>query len=267
MTYRTLLVHVDTSAEGRSRLENTAHLARKLDARLVGVGAIGLEPYPDRTSMSERHAREWIAEDLRACEQLFREVTGGLTTDWRTRVRRPAMALSDLACGADLVIGSRTAESEVSLVFARPDDLVLTAGTPVLLQPPAAAPLEAARIVFGWKNTRESRRAATDALPLLTTAREVLLLRFVAETVSDDDDDGLSDVAERLRGHGVDLTVERRPRRAASVGEDLIDAATAAGADLIVAGAYGQPRVRELILGGVTRSLLAHAPQYVLFSH
>lgn len=266
MTYRTLIVHVDTTAEGLCRLENAAKLARKLGARLVGVGAVGLEPYPDLTGMSDHHAREWILETLQACEQAFRSATDGLVTDWRTQMHRPALALSDLACGADLVIGSRAGQSEVPLVFARPDDLVLTAGTPVLLQPPAAAPLKAERIVFGWKNTRESRRAAADALPFLSTAREVILLRFVSEAGSEDDD-GLGDVAERLRGHGVALTVERRPRQASSVGEDLIDAATAAGADLIVAGAYGQPRVRELILGGVTRSLLAHAPQYVLFSH
>lgn len=267
MTYRTLLVHVDTTAEGRSRLENAAHAAERLDAKLIGLGAAAFDPLPDRTGMSERISREWIAETLQECEHIFRNVTAGLrATDWRTRLRRPALALSELACGADLVIASRTAELASPEVFARPDDLVLSTGTPVLFQPPAAEPLEPARIVFGWKNTRESRRVAADALPLLAAAREVLLLRFVPEGHSGEDD-GLADVAERLRRHGVAVTVERRARHAASVGEDLIDAATAAGADLIVAGAYGQPRVRELILGGVTRSLLSHSPKYVLFSH
>lgn len=267
MSFRTLLVHVDASAEGRCRLENAAHLAARLDAKLMGLGAAAFDPLPDRTGMTERIAREWIAEMLQECEGIFRGVTAGLrATDWRTQAQRPASALSQLACGADLVIGSRTAEFASPEVFASPNDLVLSAGTPVLFQPPAAGPLEADKIVFGWKNTRESRRAAADALPFLTTAREVLLLRFVPE-IEPTDDDGLADVAERLRGHGVAVTVELRERRANSVGEDLIEAATTAGADLIVAGAYGQPRVRELILGGVTRSLLAHASKYVLFSH
>ncbi|OYX31911.1 MAG: hypothetical protein B7Y99_09245 [Caulobacterales bacterium 32-69-10] len=267
MTFRNLLVHVDTSSEGRSRLVNATHLARKLDARLIGVGAVAYEPYPDRTGMSERYAREWISETLTECEALFGELAADLNdTAWRTQVGRPASTLCDFACGADLIIGSRAAESEVPLIFARPDDVLLSAGTPVLLQPPAAAPLEAARIIFGWKNTRECRRAVSDSLPLLAAAEEVKLLRFVSEGHADDDD-GLDDVAERLRRHGVALTVERRQRHARSVGEDMIEAATAVGADLIVAGAYGQPRVRELILGGVTRSLLAHSPMYVLFSH
>lgn len=267
MTFRTLLVHVDASAEGRYRLENAIQLAGRLDAKLVGVGAAAFDPLPDRTGMSDRIGREWIAETLLECERIFRDLTAGLrATDWRTRQRRPATALSDLACGADLLFGSRVGEISSPEVFARPDDLVLSAGAPVLIQPPAAAPLEAAKIVFGWKNTRESRRAASDALPLLTAAQEVFLLRFVPE-IDPADDDGLDDVAARLRSHGVAVTVERRQYQANSVGEDLIAAATAAGSDLIVAGAYGQPRVRELILGGVTRSLLAHSPTYVLFSH
>ena len=267
MTFRTLLVHVDTSAEGRFRLENAVLLAGRFGAKLVGLGAAAFDPLPDRTGMTDRIAKEWIAEALQESERIFRQVTAAMPlAAWRTRRQRPASALSELACGADLVIGSRTSEIGSAEVFARPDELVLSAGVPVLIQPPAAAPLDGARVVFGWKNTRESRRAAADALPFLTAAKDVLLLRF-APDVESADDDGLADVAERLRSHGVAVTVERRERQDVAVGEDLIAAATSAGADLIVAGAYGQPRVRDLILGGVTRHLLASSPKYVLLSH
>ncbi len=266
MQYRTILVHVDVTSEGRARLENAVCLADKLGAKLLGLGAAGFDPIPDHTGNSDAILQQ-ISLSLQQAQRIFREATAELrAAEWRALVRRPASALADLACGADLVFGSRTGEFGPPNLFARPDTLLLAAGTPILLQPPAAPPLDATRIVLGWKNTREARRAVWDALPLLKVASEVKVLRFVAE-VDPRADDGLEEVGDRLRGHGVSVTVARRERAANSVGEDLIDAAIEAGADLIVAGAYGHPRLRELIFGGVTRSLLSQSPKYVLFSH
>lgn len=264
--YRTLLVHVDASAEGRSRLGNAVALAKRLDAALIGVGAVAFDPYPDPTGASERALQEMIADSEAQASRLFHEHTEGLAvTAWRRRDDYPARALAHLACGADLVVGSRRGDPGAPELFAQPDDLILTAGAPVLLQPPAAAPLEARRVVVGWKNTRESRRAIWDSLPLLRAAEHVRLIRFGSETPVDLE--ALQAVADCLARHEVKVEATVMKRAATSVARDLIDAAAAAGADLIVTGAYGQPRMRELILGGVTSGLLASAPIYLLFSH
>lgn len=268
MDYRTLLVHVDSTPEGRSRLRNAAQLAQRLDAALIGVGAAEFNPMPDRTGMAGKYLKAWIDEELAAAEATFREATPDLREAvWRREARRPVHALADAACGADLIVASRAAEMDAPEAFARPDDLVLAAGAPVLVQPLDASPLDAERVIVGWKNTREARRAVWDALPLLERATEVRVVRFAPELPAGSADDGLEDVVRRLHRHGVAAVADRRLRERRRVADDLLAAAEAAGADLIVTGAYGSPRARELILGGVTSGLLGSAKVHVLFSH
>lgn len=267
MAYETLLVHVDASHEGRARVRNAVDLAVRTKARLIGPGAAAIDFMPDRTGMTQRLLQEWTTERLQAAEAVFREEVGDLTeAEWRARVQLPAHALADVACAADLIVASRTAELTAAQLFPSPHELVLTAGAPVLLQPANAPPLAAKRIVVGWKNTREARRALADALPLLIAAEEVRLVRFERDGETGPDP-SLELVRDRLQRRGVPIVLARPTRSAPSVGEDLIAAAHAAGGDLIVAGAYGQSRLQELVLGGVTRSLITHAPVYVLFSH
>lgn len=265
MDFRTLLVHITANDDGDARLDSAIELARRLGARLVGMGAYGFDPEPDPTGLSHRILLEWIAESLQKAEATFRKKTSTLPdTAWIADRRSPGRALAAHACGADLVVASRSAQATAPAVFARPDELILSAGTPVLVQPPKAGPLAARRIVVGWKNTRESRRALWDGLPLLERADLVKLVRF--ET-SDQPDGSLDEVAARLRRHNVALDVERRRPTRSTVGADLIEMASREGADLIVAGGYGRSRIRELVLGGVTKSLLDASPHYVLFSH
>jgi nucleotide-binding universal stress UspA family protein len=215
--------------------------------------------------MSHKILHDWIVDNLRQAEAFFRKATADLgEASWLADRRRPAQALAAHACGADLVVASRTARTTAPENFAQPDELILSAGAPVLVQPVAARPLEARTIVIGWKNTRESRRALWDGLPFLMSASQVRLIRIEA---SERPDESLEEAGGRLRRHGVRLAIEHRQPSRATIGEDLIEAASAHGADLIVAGGYGRSRLHELVLGGVTRSLLAASPHYVLFSH
>lgn len=267
MDYRTLLVHVDATAEGRARLVNALDLAARMGASVIGVGAAAFEPHVERTrGIFEDTLRTWVDERIEEAAEVFRELAGPVQgATWQSQVQRPSHALTDLACGADLIFASRRGETTAPEIFARPDDLVLAAGVPVLLQPPMAKPLVADRIVLGWKNTREARRAVWDSLPMLKSAQEVHVIRFVRDM--GDADDGLGRVEERLRRHGVKVRATRRPRTHGAVADDLVKAAEELDAGLIVAGAYGQSRLRELVLGGVTRGLMADSPRYVLFSH
>lgn len=267
MTYHSLLVHVDATEEGRSRLTNAIELAGRLKARLIGVGAAAFEPHTERTlGIFEDTLKGWVNDQVAEAAEVFQAQAGKVPgVEWHAMVKRPVRALVDLACSADLIFASRTCEVRASEVFAHPDDLVLAAGIPVLVQPPMSGPLDAERIVLGWKNTRETRRVIWDSLPLLKAAKAVHLVRFV-----EGEDDGgacLDMVGERLRRHGVKVEVTPRPRSERTVADDLQHAADDLGAGLIVAGAYGQPRLRELVLGGVTGELLGESSKYVFFSH
>lgn len=268
MTYQSLLVHVDATEEGRSRLANGIELAGRLEARLIGVGAAAFEPHVDTLGMFEDTMRRWIDEQIAEAADLFQAEAASLPgAEWRASVKRPVGALAELSCGADLILASRTCAVRAANVFVHPDELVLAAGVPVLMQPPGAAPLDARRIVLAWKNTRETRRVVWDSLPLLEAAESVRLVRFQAHTGSDGEDGGLALVEARLRRHGVKVEAELRPRSDRSVASDLQRLAEDLNAGLIVAGAYGQSRLRELVLGGVTNALIADSPRWVVFSH
>ena len=145
-------------------------------------------------------------------------------------------------------------------------ELVLRVGRPVLVVPLAARELRLERVLVAWKDTRESRRAIVDALPLLQQARRVTL-----GTVAEEGDLAitrarLADVGRWLARHGVVAEQVAAP----AIGDDadaLWVLAQDLGADLIVAGAYGHSRLREWVLGGVTKNLLLSKDRYSLVSH
>jgi nucleotide-binding universal stress UspA family protein len=145
-------------------------------------------------------------------------------------------------------------------------DVVMHVGRPVLVVPAGASGVDFDKIIIGWKDTRETRRAIADALPFLRKAAQVTVVEIVAEPELEAAQARLDDVVIWLSRHGV----VAEPIARASAGEDahqLHVVALECNAGLIVAGAYGHSRVREWVLGGVTRDLLLRAGQCALVSH
>ncbi|MGE0726063.1 MAG: universal stress protein, partial [Alphaproteobacteria bacterium] len=175
----------------------------------------------------------------------------------------PGRFLVDQARAADLVvIGRDSGPATRWHLAAAPGDVVLGLGRPLLVVPPGVRRLAADRIVVGWKNTAPSRRAIADALPLLRRAGKVLVV-----AVGDACEEGPEDVVALLRRHEVAAAAMLRPAVAAPPADELMRIAAGESADLIVTGAYGHARMREWILGGVTRALLDDAPICCLMSH
>ena len=114
--------------------------------------------------------------------------------------------------------------------------------------------MKASNIVIAWKDTREARRAVADALPFLRGADQVLVA-----TVDEGDYTGerarLETIVSWLHLHGLPARGEVLPL-GQSLAATIHNAATAIGADLIVAGGYGHSRFREWLLGGMTQELL-----------
>jgi nucleotide-binding universal stress UspA family protein len=271
--YASILVHVEPLPAGDARLQVAVDLARDLDARLIGLGAETLEPYPTVEPLTGYAVGEWLVllqeqvnNDLKAAEKAFRQAASGLDCEWRSAQDFPTRALARNARAADLLVASPPGPGNGSRAVD-PEELVMTAGRPVLLAPPDAKALRGETVVVAWKDTRESRRATADALPLLRRAGEVIV-QAVCET-DDDDCTGYqtADVAAALKRHGVNARAAVVNARPAAVGEALRTAAEAAGADLIVAGAYGHSRAREWVFGGVTYDLIHRPPCFVLLSH
>jgi nucleotide-binding universal stress UspA family protein len=129
--------------------------------------------------------------------------------------------------------------------------------------------LDLRSVLVAWKDTPEARRAVADALPMLRKARDVAIVEIPEQ--DDDRSAGMarvSDVAAWLGRHGVTATA-RVPdaARHETAAAQLEKVASDVGAGLIVAGAYGHSRFRELILGGVTEYLVTQSARCVLLSH
>lgn len=125
-----------------------------------------------------------------------------------------------------------------------------------------------ARALIAWNGERESLRAINDALPVLEKCNFVKVASFVddaekRELVSLSE----KDIIRHLSRHGVDAQAQIVNTGDLDVGNALLSFAADEGADLLVTGCYGHSRLRELVLGGVTRQLFAEMTVPVLMSH
>lgn len=145
-------------------------------------------------------------------------------------------------------------------------DILLEAGRPVLVAPAGATAFSAKRILIAWDYSRAAARAVADAMPFLVRAAEVRVVTVDDEGVSGPRADTV-ELARHLARRGIDITVDQTASGGRGIDAVLFDHAAAVGADLVVMGAYGHSRLRESLVGGVTRSVLEGAPLPVLMSH
>ncbi len=159
-----------------------ADLARKLDARLVGVGAEMIQsagiadPFGVLGSNWMVELELLLQDNLKRAGEAFRTKTAGLETEWLCLQAYPAVAMAHLARSADLVIaGGAPLKFSDDYRVAQTAELLLQCGRPVLVVPPTGGKLRGDAVVVAWKDTREARRAVADALPFLRAAQDVVV--------------------------------------------------------------------------------------------
>ena len=164
----------------------------------------------------------------------------------------------------DLTVTARVPE----LARERLDSLVITAGKPVLIAPSVPPGTVGHTVVLAWKNTPEAARAVTAALPILARAKQVIVAAISESRTEEDAEQASTDgVVALLERHGIPATLRIAATARVPVEEKLKEIAYEAGADLLVIGAYSHSRMKELVLGGVTRALIADCDIAVLMVH
>ena len=155
-------------------------------------------------------------------------------------------------------------DSVVELEFQAPD-LVVGCACPILVVPRNHVPSTVGkRICIAWNDSRESSRAVRDALPLLRAAQTVVVIGVhtgKAEACS------FKAVSEYLDAHGIAHSTATATAHDHAVTETILERVAQSQGDLIVMGAWGHSRIRELVLGGVTRGILEQMTVPVLLSH
>lgn len=274
MSYSTLMVHLDVGQSNAARLQIAGELAERFDARVIGVAAGDIPPrlYFMEGVVAEdllEKDRSGLKSQLSDCEAQFRSALKARADniEWRSELDWPTDFIVRNARAADLIIVGSQAGPANATRQASAGDLVLRAGRPVLIVPPEVEWLKLNNVVVAWKDTREARRAVSDALPLLHKAREVI----VVELLEADADQA----AAKARVDDVAHWLVRREISASSivakaligVTDQLTLLAQDEGAGIIVAGAYGHTRFQEWMFGGVTRELLIQQKCCALLSH
>ena len=140
-------------------------------------------------------------------------------------------------------------------------------GRPVIVVPYIQkAPLKLDNVMVCWDGSRAAARAIADSMPLLAKARRVEVVIVTNERGKRDEIEG-ADIGAHLARHGLNVDVKRTALGDIDVADVLLSHAADAGSDFIVMGGYGHSRLREFVLGGVTRSIFRSMTAPVLMSH
>lgn len=270
---RDILVHLDATAPARARLDFAVALAARHGAQLdaLMVQEIALPPIatPDGGGAALVPLIEAMRRDAAAEAETIRPVVeaalrrAGIAGGFRAPEGLAADLVPRQARHADLVVlGQDQPDGATPTAAAVIEEALFGAGRPVLLVPHAGRFDPPARLaLIGWNGSREAARAVHDALPLLAAIGRAVVVAVDAEGAPG------TAIAAHLARHGIRTEVESAASGALDAAEVLLNRAAELSADLLVIGAWGHSRLREMVLGGVTRSILRQATLPVLMSH
>jgi nucleotide-binding universal stress UspA family protein len=284
--FKDILVHLDDGPHSATRLKVAVDLARRQAAHLTGIYVLDIPgsdlfygagmPYAGGGGMTEmvNSLRADQATRADAMGQAFREAVRlqGLENEWRVVEGDTVSLLALHARYADLtVVGQPNADE----AFKGPSadavlvNLMLSSGRPVLAVPYAGEFEQVGeRVLVAWNASREATRAVNDALPLLQCAKAVTVLAVNPKHgIEGHGDVPAADICLHLARHGVKAEAAHTIAKDISEGDALLSYAADLGVDLIVSGGYGHSRARELVFGGVTRTLLQEMTVPMLLSH
>lgn len=274
MTYKTIMVYLQAGADNMGVLNIAVALAERFDAHVVGISAcqphnpMYEEGFGAVDVVTEDRAE--LKNELEATAEQFDAALEGRSAEWRSRITYEPLSdyVAEQARAADLlIVGKPTGGTFFDRTRCiNVGDLVMQAGRPVLLVPRGIKSLPLRRVMLGWKDTREARRAIGDAQPLLQVAGEVDILQVCEAGQSKLAQLQLEDIAGWLGRHDVEsvpVVVEAKGSEIGAFRREL----DRHPCELLIAGAYGHNRLSEWVFGGVTQDYLLDPDRCVLLSH
>jgi len=275
MGYASILALADGTATSDAVLDAAVQLGRKFGAQ---IEVIHLKPDPSSLvpvvgeGMSGALIEQMIDSMTRMLETRGTQaraaydrvvVPTGLGATWREVSGPGPENLATAGRFADLTVVTRPAGEDSVTQAALLDAAMFDTGRPVLIVPSGPASAIGETVAVGWNGTAHSSRAVYSALPLLKKAKSVSIIAIG----EDDKAAPAAALAGYLARHEVAAAVVRSDGGGAPIGRALLEQAAGVGADLLVMGGYGHSRLREMMLGGVTRFVLNNATIAVMMSH
>jgi nucleotide-binding universal stress UspA family protein len=276
MGYKTILVHCDAGHGTAARLKVAVELAGRSDGHVVGLhvrqafqAPAFIDAGPPMDSLYRAYETQVKADEEMAAAA-FRDAVGhnGGSSEWRVADGYVHRVLIRQGRYADIVVVGQAEPDPAP--NAPPSDLaeeVAMAGErPVLIVPHIGISRPPGRtVMLCWNDSREAARAATAALPLLKTAEKTIVLTVDPEAGAGETPG--AEVATWLARHGAKVTVQRDSTADSDIGGVILSRAADHDVDLIVMGMYGHSHMREWVLGGASRTMLASMTVPVLVMH
>jgi nucleotide-binding universal stress UspA family protein len=268
---KTIMLHVHDDAEQANRLEIALDLARLDGGHISCVQVTGIDNYATEP-FAEMFGMAAMVDTIHDQDRMVRQAM-------ETRLRQENIPW-DWRCFDGGLVETLIAQSRLAdvIVIGKPEagrggtvpptsiigEIVMHAGAPLLVVPPGQRRMIATGpAMLAWNGSAEAAHAMRAAVPLLRHAAAVHIVEV------DDDHPGkpASEAANYLERHGIHAEVHDWPAKGRHTSVALLHAITELDAAYLVMGAYGHSRLREMVLGSVTRALIARAQVPLLLVH
>jgi nucleotide-binding universal stress UspA family protein len=270
---KSILLPTDQSTEMPSAFETARLVATMFGGTIEGVA---LRPIfaevvaPDPIVAVTIPPTEWDEDRFcRTTRQMFDAfaarypagLPGGAMFRWRGGRAIDDGAIGSLARIFDLTVMERPGPHGSRMTAL--ESVLFDSGRPIMMAPPKPPTTLGDNVIIHWNQSTETSRAIALAMPFLKRAKRVLVLTVEGNTVAGPSN---KEIAGTLALHGIQVQDKTVPSKAGP-GETILAEARAFGADLLIKGAYTQSRLRQMIFGGATSHILAHADLPVFLSH
>jgi nucleotide-binding universal stress UspA family protein len=272
-----IVVNLSVTRGGGPAGEYAVSIAGALDAHVAGVAFVYDPIVPVSATgyipaeVIERQQAD-NESDAKAAIDKFNQATkrAGLSAEPLTISASLAGAgeqFGRIARRFDLAIVGQAEPQTSSIDDIIAETTLFESGRPMIVVPYIQkAPLKLDKVMICWDGSRQAARAIGDAMPLLTKAGKVEIVIIAEEPGKQDEIEGI-DMSQHLARHGLKVDLERIPKGDVDVADALLSHAADSGADFLVMGGYGHSRLREFVLGGVTRSIFRSMTVPTLMAH
>jgi len=272
-----IIVNLSVTKEGSVVGKYAVSVAAALEAHLTGIAFIydpvvpisGAGYIPAEVIETQRDDNESAAE---AAIKIFSTATDQAGISAEPLITSASLAgagdkFARMARRFDLAIVGQAEPEISSMEQIIAETTLFESGRPMMMVPYIQkAPFKTENVMICWDGSRTAARAVADAIPIIRNSGRVEIVMVTNERGKQDELDG-ADIGQHLARHGLKVDVHRISGASIDVGDALLSHAADSGADFMVMGGYGHSRLREFVLGGVTRSIFESMTVPVLISH
>lgn len=272
-----ILVQLDCQSPNEVAQNYAVALADNFNAH-ASSSAIAYQPMAPGTIFGNLAAQLLDAtrvENLRLAREAtakFEEAARAAGVNFSSQVERAPIGdagrhVAMIARRFDLTVIRQEREGDYRRQIDIIEGVMFGSGRPLIVVPYIhTAPPVLDRVMICWDRSQHAARAIADAMPILMQAKQIEVVTVAEGRIETPDLPG-ADIARHLARHGLDVKLQNLVADEIDIGDAILSYAADSSADFIVMGGYGHSRVREFVLGGVTRTILKTMTVPVLFSH